>query len=147
MAKPTPYVEMFTDGACSGNPGKGGWGTLLRFGNTEKEMSGADMETTNNRMELMAVIMGLENLKRPCRVKIYTDSKYVMQGASKWLEGWKAKGWKTSSKKPVKNAELWRRLDEVMIRHDISWEWVKGHSGHVENERVDQLARDAIGTL
>lgn len=146
-AKTRPYVELYTDGACSGNPGKGGWGALLRYGKVEKEMSGAKMETTNNQMELMAVIKGLEKLKKPCNVKIFTDSKYVMQGACEWLKGWKAKNWKTANKKPVKNVELWQRLDEVMSHHQISWEWVKGHSGHPENERVDQLARDAISTL
>lgn len=146
-SKTKPYVELYTDGACSGNPGKGGWGALLRYGKVEKEMSGAEMETTNNQMELMAVIKGLEKLKKPCNVKIFTDSKYVMQGASEWLKGWKAKSWKTANKKPVKNVELWQRLDEVMDHHQISWEWVKGHSGHPENERVDQLARDAIATL
>ncbi len=137
-------VELFTDGACSGNPGPGGWGAILRYNSTEKELSGGEQETTNNRMELMAVIEGLKALKSKCNVTIYTDSKYVMDGMMKWLEGWKAKGWKTANKKPVKNVDLWLELDAEAIKHQISWQWVKGHSGHIENERADELARLAI---
>ncbi len=137
----TKRVELYTDGACSGNPGPGGWGTILRFGDVEKELSGGEAETTNNRMELTAVIKGLEALTRPCPVTIYTDSKYVMDGATKWLEGWVKKGWKTASKKKVKNQDLWEILYQILKTHDISWQWVKGHSGHPENERADALAR------
>lgn len=140
-------IELYTDGACSGNPGPGGWGALLRFGQHEKELSGGEEDTTNNRMELTAVIEGLKALTSPCSVTIYTDSKYVMDGMEKWLEGWKKKGWKTSAKKPVKNADLWQKLDSETARHSISWEWVKGHSGHPENERADELARLAIPTV
>jgi len=139
-----PEVEAFTDGACSGNPGPGGWGALLRMGGTEKELSGGEAQTTNNRMELMAVIAALEALKRPCRVRLYTDSIYVKDGATKWIHGWKKNGWRTSDKKPVKNAELWQRLDAARNGHEVEWFWVKGHSGHVENERVDLLARQEI---
>lgn len=134
-------VDIFTDGACSGNPGPGGWGTILRYGDAEKEMSGGQDETTNNRMELTAVIEGLKALTKPCRVTIHTDSKYVMDGATKWLDGWVKKGWKTASKKKVKNQDLWEVLYQEMKRHDLSWIWVKGHSGHPENERADELAR------
>ena len=137
-------VQLFTDGACSGNPGPGGWGAILRSGAHEIEISGGDKATTNNRMELMAVIEGLKKLKRGVQVAIYTDSRYVMDGAAKWLAGWKAKGWKTADKKPVKNEDLWRALDAEMARHEIRWHWVRGHSGHPENERADRLARDAI---
>ena len=136
--------EIFTDGACSGNPGPGGWGAILRFGGTEKELSGGERETTNNRMEMMAVISGLEALTRPSAVTVYTDSRYVMDGLTKWLPKWKANGWKTADKKPVKNEDLWRRLDEACQRHQVAWRWVAGHSGHVENERADVLARSAI---
>jgi ribonuclease HI len=139
-----PEVEIYTDGACSGNPGPGGWGALLRFGAVEKELSGGEGLTTNNRMELMGAISGLEALKKPARVKLYTDSIYVKDGITKWLKGWKAKGWLTADKKPVKNVELWQRLEEAAHIHQIDWLWVKGHSGHPENERVDQLARDEI---
>lgn len=137
-------VELFTDGACSGNPGPGGWGALLRYKGTEKELSGGEAETTNNRMEMTAVIEGLRALKRPCALTIYTDSKYVLQGVTEWLEGWKARGWKTADKKPVKNQDLWEALDHEVNRHAITWEWVKGHAGHPENERVDELARNAV---
>ncbi len=137
-------VEIFTDGACRGNPGKGGWGLLMRYGDTEKEAYGYEKQTTNNQMELMAVIQGLESLKRPCDIILTTDSKYVIQGITEWIGGWKARGWKTASKKPVKNKELWQRLDKAIEPHNIEWRWVKGHSGHVENERVDALANKAI---
>jgi ribonuclease HI len=142
-----PEVELYTDGACSGNPGPGGWGALLRFGAVEKELSGGEALTTNNRMELMAAISGLEALKKPARVKLYTDSIYVKDGITKWLKGWKAKGWLTADKKPVKNKELWQRLEAATHIHKIDWLWVKGHSGHPENDRVDQLARDAIKAM
>ena len=137
-------IEIFTDGACSGNPGPGGWGAILRQGAHEKELSGGEAATTNNRMEMTAVIEGLKALKKPSSVTIHTDSRYVMDGASKWLSGWKVKGWKTADKKPVKNEDLWRMLDTEMARHTIRWIWVAGHSGHPENERADQLARSAI---
>jgi ribonuclease HI len=139
-----PEVEIYTDGACSGNPGPGGWGALLRYGAVEKELSGGEGLTTNNRMELMGAISALEALKKPARVKLYTDSIYVKDGITKWLKGWKAKGWLTADKKPVKNVELWQRLEAAAHIHQIDWLWVKGHSGHPENERVDQLARDEI---
>jgi ribonuclease HI len=134
-------VELFTDGACLGNPGPGGWGVILRFKETEKELSGGVADTTNNRMEMTAVIEGLSALKRPCAVKVLTDSQYVIKGMSEWLVQWKARGWKTADKKPVKNEDLWRLLDELCTKHRVSWEWVKGHAGHLENERVDALAR------
>ena len=137
-------VEIFTDGACSGNPGPGGWGAILRYGKTEKEISGGAPATTNNRRELMAAIMALEALKQASKVTIHTDSKYLMDGAEKWLKRWKANGWKTADKKPVKNDDLWRALEEAAARHDVKWRWVKGHSDHVENERADALARAAI---
>ena len=137
-------VELFTDGACSGNPGPGGWAAILRSGHHEKEFSGGDAATTNNRMELMAVIEGLRKLKHPSTVTIHTDSRYVMDGAAKWLKNWKTKGWKTADKKPVKNEDLGRLLDHEMARHQIAWRWVAGHSGHPENERADALARAAI---
>ncbi len=137
-------VEMFTDGACSGNPGPGGWGTLLRHGSVEKMLSGGEVLTTNNRMELMAVIMGLEALKKPCDVTIYTDSKYVMDGITKYMKNWLARGWRTADKKEVKNQDLWQRLNAALLPHKTCWEWVKGHNGHVENERVDEAARLAI---
>src|SRR5215813_9856922 len=135
-----PSVEIFTDGACSGNPGPGGWAAILRSGAHEKEIFGGERMTTNNRMELTAAIKGLEALKRPSTVTIYTDSRYVMDGLTKWLPNWKANGWKTADKKPVKNGDLWRALDEQVGRHDVVWRWVAGHSGHPENERADQLA-------
>ncbi len=142
-----PPVEIWTDGACSGNPGPGGWGAILRFGDSEKELSGGDSQTTNNRMELMAAIAGLEALRKPCRVRLTTDSKYVQQGVSEWIEGWKARGWKTAAKAPVKNQDLWQRLDAAAAPHLVEWLWVKGHAGHPENERCDELARAAIARL
>lgn len=140
-------IEIYTDGACSGNPGPGGWGALLRYGAVEKELSGAEDATTNNRMELMGAIKGLESLKEPCKVALYTDSTYVKDGITKWIHGWKKNGWKTSDKKPVKNAELWQMLEDATRKHKVEWHWVKGHAGHVENERVDTLAREAIKEL
>ena len=136
-------VEIFGDGACLGNPGPGGWGALLRFRGTEKELSGGEPLTTNNRMELMAVIEGLKALSRPSRVAVTTDSQYVQKGITEWIHGWKRKGWKTADRKPVKNADLWQELDAAQDPHDVSWHWVRGHDGHVENERVDVLARTA----
>ncbi len=137
-------VEIFTDGACSGNPGPGGWGALLRWRGTEKELNGGDPETTNNRMELMAAIQALESLKRPMKIILSTDSRYVMDGITKWVHNWKKNGWRTANKKPVKNDDLWQRLDAAIAGHDIDWQWVKGHSGHAENERADELARKGI---
>ena len=137
-------IELFTDGACSGNPGPGGWGAILRADGHEKELSGGEAATTNNRMELMAVIEGLNALKKASAVTVFTDSRYVMDGAMTWLANWKKRGWKTADKKPVKNEDLWRALDEAMARHTLKWEWVRGHTGHVENERADALARGAI---
>lgn len=137
-------VTLFTDGACSGNPGPGGWGALLRYKERERELSGGEPDTTNNRMELLAVIHGLEALKRPVRVRICTDSQYVMKGITEWLAAWKRRGWKTAGRQPVKNADLWQRLEAALAPHQIEWEWVRGHSGHLENERVDALARTAI---
>ena len=139
-----PRVELFTDGACSGNPGPGGWGAILRAGGAEKELSGGDKATTNNRMEMMAVIQGLAALKVPSAVTLYTDSKYVMDGATKWIHGWKKNGWKTADKKPVKNDDLWKLLETETQRHDMTWRWIRGHDGHPENERADALARGAI---
>lgn len=133
-------VAIYTDGACSGNPGPGGWAALLVYGEREKEISGGEAETTNNRMELTATIRGLKLLKEPCEVTLYTDSKYVLQGYTEWLPGWRGKGWKTADKKPVKNVDLWQALEEIAAQHNITWEWVKGHSGHPENDRVDALA-------
>ena len=135
------HVEIFTDGACKGNPGPGGWGAILRMGKHEKELSGADPETTNNRMELMAAIMALETLERPSRITVVTDSAYVKDGITKWIHGWKRNGWK--KKGGLKNVELWQRLDAAQARHDVTWEWVKGHAGHPENERADELATAA----
>ncbi len=137
-------VEIFTDGACSGNPGPGGWGAILRWKGAEKELSGGERETTNNRMEMMAAIVALESLKRAVPVSLYTDSTYLRDGITKWLPGWKSNGWKTAAKKPVKNQDLWLRLEAAMADHDISWHWVKGHAGHPENERADELARAGI---
>ena len=137
-------VEIFTDGACSGNPGPGGWGAILRYGDKEKELSGGAAETTNNQMELMAAIKSLEALKRPCTVDLHTDSKYVQNGITQWMKGWIRNGWKTAAKKPVKNADLWKQLSEAVSRHDVKWHWVKGHAGHPENERADELARNAM---
>jgi len=143
MTRP-PRVEIFTDGACRGNPGPGGWAAILRSGGNEKEIFGGDPATTNNRMEMAAAIKALEALKKRSHVTLYTDSRYVMDGLQQWLPRWKANGWKTADKKPVKNADLWRALDEAAQRHDIVWRWVEGHSGHAENERADLLARSAI---
>ena len=137
-------VEIFTEGACKGNPGVGGWGALLRTKGKEREMYGGEAHTTNNRMELMGAIAALEVLSRPCHIRLHTDSKYVQQGISEWVHGWKQRGWKTSSKQPVKNEDLWRRLDEAVSRHKIEWIWVKGHAGHIENERADQLANRGV---
>tara|TARA_E500000318_G_scaffold81520_1_gene76792 strand:+ start:823 stop:1254 length:432 start_codon:yes stop_codon:yes gene_type:complete len=137
-------VEIYTDGACSGNPGPGGWGAILRYGDTEKELSGGEKETTNNRMEMMAAITSLESLTRPMHVDLYTDSTYVRDGITKWIHGWKKRGWRTADKKPVKNMELWQRLEAAVERHEIEWHWVKGHAGHPENERADELARLAV---
>ncbi|MBW7850470.1 MAG: ribonuclease HI [Rhodospirillales bacterium] len=137
-------VELFTDGACSGNPGPGGWGAILRYRGVEKELSGGEAQTTNNRMELTAVIEGLNALTRPCRVAVYTDSQYVQKGISQWMAAWKARGWKTADKQPVKNEDLWRRLDEAASRHRVDWHWVRGHAGHPENERADALARKSL---
>ena len=137
-------VEVFTDGACRGNPGPGGWGVLLRYGDTEKELYGYEADTTNNKMELMAAIRGLEALTRPCDVTLTTDSQYVRQGITQWIHGWKKKDWKTAARKPVKNKELWQRLDAAAEKHHVQWNWVKGHSGHIENDRVDELANRAI---
>ncbi|MDH5545378.1 MAG: ribonuclease HI [Gammaproteobacteria bacterium] len=140
-------VDIFTDGACRGNPGPGGWGALMRYGEVEKELYGGEALTTNNRMELQAVISSLAQLKRPCEVHVTTDSKYVKQGITEWIHNWKRNGWRNASKKPVKNAELWQQLDELVTGHQISWHWVKGHSGHAENERADALANKAIDEL
>ena len=137
-------VEIFTDGACSGNPGPGGWGAILRYGGVEKELNGGEPATTNNRMELMAAIMAIEAVKRPCEIHLHTDSEYLRQGITTWIHSWKARGWKTADKKPVKNVDLWQRLERAIETHDVHWHWVKGHSGHVENERADELARLAI---
>ncbi|MEG3178601.1 ribonuclease HI [Sphingomonas sp. RB3P16] len=136
-------VEIATDGACKGNPGPGGWGALIRSGGTEKELSGGEVLTTNNRMELMAAIEGLNALKRPCRVTLSTDSRYVMDGLTKWIKGWQKNGWKTAAKQPVKNADLWQALLDAAKPHRIEWTWVKGHAGHPDNERADRLASDA----
>jgi len=137
-------VEIFTDGACSGNPGPGGWGAILRWNGEERELSGGEADTTNNRMELTAAIEALNALRRTVRIDLYTDSTYVKDGITKWIHGWKAKGWKTASRKPVKNQDLWRALDEALAEHHVTWHWVKGHSGHPENERADALAREAL---
>ncbi len=140
-------VEIFTDGACRGNPGPGGWGALLRYGDNERSLWGGEPETTNNRMELMAVIQGLLALQRSCDVKLTSDSTYVLKGIQEWMPNWKKKGWKTAAKKPVKNADLWMQLDELVVLHTIDWQWVKGHSGHRENEIADQLANRGIDEL
>ena len=144
MIETTPKVEIFTDGACSGNPGPGGWGALLRTNGVEKELSGGESPTTNNRMELMAAIKGLEALTRPSQVKLYTDSQYVQKGISEWMPGWIKRGWKTSDNKPVKNADLWQQLSAARTPHKVEFIWVRGHNGHAENERVDRLAVEAI---
>ncbi len=139
-----PKVTIFTDGACSGNPGPGGWGAILRFGDIEKELKGGENPTTNNRMELMAAISALEALKKPTAVDLTTDSQYVRQGITSWIHNWKKNGWRTASKEPVKNVDLWQRLDEALKQHEVRWHWIKGHAGHAENERADQLARDGL---
>ncbi len=141
---PSDAVELFTDGACSGNPGPGGWGAILRWRGHEKELSGGEPKTTNNRMELMAAIVGLESLTRQMQVRVHTDSQYVKLGVTRWIHDWKRRGWKTADKKPVKNQDLWQRLERAMARHDVEWHWVRGHAGHPENERADALARAAI---
>ena len=143
----TQTIEMFTDGACRGNPGPGGWGVLLRFQGKEKELYGGERETTNNRMELMAAIQGLESLTRPCTVALTTDSQYVMKGATEWMAGWKRKGWKTAGNKPVKNVDLWKQLAKALSPHNVEWHWVRGHTGHPENERADELANLGIDEL
>ncbi|MEP0339848.1 MAG: ribonuclease HI [Alphaproteobacteria bacterium] len=140
-------IEIFTDGACSGNPGPGGWGVLLRWRDHEKELCGGEAQSTNNRMELMAAIQGLESLTRPSKVRLVTDSTYVKDGITKWIHGWKRNGWKTAAKKPVKNEDLWRRLEAALGPHDVEWHWVKGHDGHAENERADELARRGISEI
>jgi ribonuclease HI len=140
-------VIIHTDGACSGNPGPGGWGAILTFGNHEKELKGGEALTTNNRMELMAAIAALEALKRPCTVDLYTDSQYLRGGITGWINSWKRNGWRTADKKPVKNVDLWQRLDAALARHTVNWHWVRGHAGHAMNERADRLAREAIAEL
>ncbi len=142
---PRKTVEIFTDGACSGNPGPGGWAAILRYGEHEKEISDGEKETTNNRMELMAAIRALESIKEPVAAHIYTDSTYVRSGITEWINKWRSNGWRTAAKKPVKNVDLWQRLDTAVARHDVTWHWVKGHAGHPENERADALARAALG--
>ncbi|MFZ0695365.1 MAG: ribonuclease HI [Alphaproteobacteria bacterium] len=147
MTGKSEIVEIFTDGACSGNPGPGGWGAILRYNGTEKELSGGEAQTTNNRMELMAAIAALEALKRDVKVNLYTDSQYLRDGITRWIHDWKARGWKTADKKPVKNIDLWQRLEIALAGHEIGWHWIRGHSGHPENERADELARTAIARL
>ena len=140
----TPQVVIHTDGACSGNPGPGGWGAVLHFKDQEKELRGGELATTNNRMEMMAAIQALETLKRPCKVELHTDSTYVQKGIGEWIHAWKQRGWRTADKKPVKNEDLWKRLDEARLRHEVDWRWVKGHAGHEYNERADALARQGM---
>jgi ribonuclease HI len=147
MTERSRIVEVFTDGACSGNPGPGGWGAVLRWNQHERELSGGEADTTNNRMELMAAIQALESLKRPCRVRLSTDSNYLKEGITRWIHDWKRRGWKTADKKPVKNLDLWQRLERATERHEIEWAWVRAHAGHPENERADALARAGIVTL
>ena len=143
----TAVVQMYTDGACKGNPGPGGWGVLLRFGDVEKELYGGDILTTNNRMELSAVINGLRALNRTCKIEVYTDSNYVKDGITEWMSNWKRRGWKTADRKPVKNVDLWQELDALVQSHDVSWHWVRGHSGHPENERADVLANHGVESI
>ncbi|MCP5160459.1 MAG: ribonuclease HI [Hahellaceae bacterium] len=145
MTAQTDKVTLYTDGACKGNPGSGGWGVFLRYGEHEKELCGGEADTTNNRMELTAAIRGLEALKRPCQVDLFTDSQYVRKGITEWINGWKKNGWKTASKQPVKNDDLWRSLDELTKKHTVKWHWVKGHAGDPGNERADQLANRGVG--
>lgn len=140
-------IEAFTDGACRGNPGPGGWGVLLRYNGHEKRLFGGETETTNNRMELMAVIKALESLNKQCKVKVTSDSQYVLKGINEWMDNWKKRGWKTAAKKPVKNVDLWQRLDKARENHNVEWVWVKGHSGHIENEIADELANQGIDEL
>ena len=144
MAGVTPRVTIHTDGACSGNPGPGGWGAVLHYGTTEKELWGGELATTNNRMELMAAIQALEALKKPCKVELHTDSTYVQKGIGEWIHAWKRRGWLTADKQPVKNDDLWKRLDQARLRHEVDWRWVKGHAGHEFNERADALARQGM---
>jgi ribonuclease HI len=145
--KPSKKIEIFTDGACSGNPGPGGWGAILRFNGKEKELSGGENETTNNKMELQAAIEALKALKEPCTIDLWTDSQYLRQGITQWIHNWKKNGWKTADRKPVKNQEQWVELDALVMRHSIEWHWLKGHAGHPENERCDELARLEIARL
>ena len=143
----TPRVVIHTDGACSGIPGPGGWGAILAFGDREKELKGGEAHTTNNRMELMAAISALEALNKPCTIDLHTDSEYLRQGITSWIVGWKRNGWRTADKKPVKNVDLWRRLEAAIERHEVRWHWVRGHAGHAQNERADALAREAIAAM
>ncbi|WP_445681074.1 ribonuclease HI [Radicibacter daui] len=143
----SPAVEIFTDGACSGNPGPGGWGAILRWKGNERELYGGEADTTNNRMELMAAISALETLTRPMSVELHTDSQYLRQGVTQWIHSWKRRGWKTADNKPVKNVDLWQRLELAAARHQVSWHWVKGHDGHAENERADELARKGVADV
>jgi ribonuclease HI len=147
MSAAMPHVVIHTDGACSGNPGPGGWGAILTFGDREKELKGGEFDTTNNRMELMAAISALEALKKPCVVDLHTDSQYLRNGVTSWIKNWKRNGWRTADKKPVKNVDLWQRLDDALTPHQVRWHWVRGHAGHSMNERADVLARDAIAEL
>ena len=144
MSETVDVIDIFTDGACSGNPGPGGWGAILRHKGIEKELFGGERDTTNNRMEMTAVIEALRALKRPVAVRVHTDSQYVQKGISEWIHGWKKRGWKTADKKPVKNEDLWRTLDGLAAQHTVEWHWVKGHAGHAENERADELARRGV---
>lgn len=140
-------VTIYTDGACRGNPGPGGWGVIMRYKETEKEYFGGEQETTNNRMEMTAIIESLQRLTRPCKVSIHTDSRYVIDGITKWIMGWKKKNWKTSKNQPVKNDDLWKKIDSLVVDHDIAWHWVKGHAGHIDNERADELANKGVDSL